>query len=121
LSCLAKNIVQLKLGELEGLFNAVIGALAKVGIFGTQVTGMADGTDLETSERYTGRGQVTRTAHREAKRGRMHALEVTAYGWKALLLLDAATKMPSAVKVEAGGWAFSTSARASSQPRSNIH
>jgi hypothetical protein len=29
----------------------------------------------------------------------MHAIEVTVYGWKVLLLIDAATKIPLAVKV----------------------
>jgi hypothetical protein len=33
------------------------------------------------------------------KRGRVHEIEVTVYGWKVFLLIDAATKMPLAVKV----------------------
>jgi Transposase DDE domain len=60
---------------------------------------MADGTDLETTERYTGGGQVTRTVRLEDKRGKVHEIEVTVYGWKVLLLIDAATKMPLAVNV----------------------
>jgi len=35
----------------------------------------------------------------EDKRGQVHELEVTVYGWKVLLLIDAATKIPLAVKV----------------------
>jgi Transposase DDE domain len=96
---LAKNIVKLNLRELEGLFNGVIRALAKAGVFGAKVTGIADGTDLETTERYTGCGQVTRKVRIEDKRGRVHEIEVTVYGWKVLLLIDAATKIPLAVKV----------------------
>jgi Transposase DDE domain len=35
----------------------------------------------------------------EDKRGRVHAIEVTVYGWKVLLLIDAVTTIPLAVKV----------------------
>jgi hypothetical protein len=74
-------------------------ALAKAGVFGKQVTGIADGTDLETTEHYLGCGQVTRTVRIEDTRGKVPKVEVTVYGWKVLLLIDAITKMPLAVKV----------------------
>ena len=41
---LAKQIVKLNVRDLEGVFNSAIRALAKAGIFGQRVTGMADGT-----------------------------------------------------------------------------
>jgi hypothetical protein len=96
---LAKNIVKWNLRDLEMVFNGAIRALAKARVFGTKVTGIADGTDLETTERYTGCGQVTRTVCLEETRGQVHAIEVTVYGWKVFLLIDAATKIPLAVKV----------------------
>jgi hypothetical protein len=96
---LAKNIVKWNLRDLEVVFNGSIRALAKAGVFGTTVTGIADGTDLETTERYTGCGQVTRTVRIEDKGNRVHEIEVTVYGWKVLLLIDAVTKIPLAVKV----------------------
>ena len=96
---LAKNITKWNLRDLEAVFNGAIRALAKAGVFGKQVTGIADGTDLETTERYTGRGQVTRIVRIEDKRGKVHVIEVSVYGWKVLLLIDAATKIPLAVKV----------------------
>jgi Transposase DDE domain len=96
---LAKNIVRWNLRDLEAVFNGAIRALAKAGVFGAKVTGIADGTDLETTEHYTGCGQVTRKVRIEDKRGRVHEIEVTVYGWKVLLLIDAATKIPLAVKV----------------------
>src|SRR2546430_13824538 len=82
---LAKNIVKWNLRDLETVFNGSIRALAKAGAFGAKVTGIADGTDLETTERYTGCGQVTRQVRIEDKRGKVHAIEVTVYGWKVLL------------------------------------
>jgi hypothetical protein len=96
---LANNIVKLNLRDLEVLFNGAIRALAQAGVFDKKVTGIADGTDLETTARYHGCGQVTRTVRIEDKQGRMHAIEVTVYGWKVLLLIDAVTKIPLAVKV----------------------
>jgi hypothetical protein len=96
---LAKNIVKGNLQDLEIVFNGRIRALAKVGGFGAKVTGIADGTDLETTEHYTGCGQVTRTVRIEDKQGQVHEIEVTIYGGKVLVLIDAATKLPLAVKV----------------------
>jgi Transposase DDE domain len=96
---LAKNIVKWNLRDVEAVFNGAIRALAKAGVFGAKVTGIADGTDRETTERYTGCGQATRTVRIEDKQGRRHEVEVTVYGWKVLLLIDAVTKMPLAVKV----------------------
>jgi hypothetical protein len=96
---LAKNIVKWNLQDLEAVFNGAIRALAKAGVFGAKVTGIADGTDLETTERYRGCGQATRKVRIEDKHGQRHDIEVTVYGWKVLLLIDAATKIPLAVKV----------------------
>jgi Transposase DDE domain len=97
-SC-TKNIVKWHVRDLEAVFNGAIRALAKAGVFGKQVTGIADGTDLETTERYRGCGQVTRQVRIEDKRGKVHEIEVTVYGWKVLLLIDAVTKIPLAVTV----------------------
>jgi hypothetical protein len=96
---LAKNIVKLNLRDLEAVFNGAIRALAQAGVFGKRVTGIADGTDLETTAHYAGCGQVTRKVRIEDKRGGVHEIEVTVYGWKVLLLIDAVTKIPLAVKV----------------------
>jgi hypothetical protein len=96
---LAKKIVKWHLRDLEAVFNGSIRALAKAGVFGAKVTGMADGTDLDTTARDTGCGPVTRKVRIEDKRGQVHAIEVTVYGWKVLLWIDAATKIPLAVQV----------------------
>ena len=50
---LANNIVRLNLRDLEAMFNGRIRALAKAWVFGTKVSGIADGTDLETTEHGT--------------------------------------------------------------------
>ena len=97
---LANNIVKWHLRVLEGVFNGAIRALAQAGDFGEKVTGMMDGTDLETSEGYTGCGQVIRTVGIEDPRGQVPTIEVTVYGWKLLVLTDVHTKVPLAAEVD---------------------
>jgi Transposase DDE domain len=92
-------MVQCNWRDLQALFNGVIRALAKAGVFGKRVTGIADGTDLETTERYQGCGQTTRQRRVEDKWGRVQEIEVTVYGWKLIVLIDARTKLPLAAQV----------------------
>lgn len=56
---MANDIVKLNWRALKALFNGNIRALAQVKIFGPKVTGILDATDLETTKRYSGCGQVT--------------------------------------------------------------
>jgi Transposase DDE domain len=96
---LADNIVKLNLRDLEALFNGVIWALAKARIFGPKVTGIVDATDLETTAQYEGFGQVTRQRKITGKHGNVHEIEVTVYGFKLIVLIDARTKIPLAAQV----------------------
>jgi hypothetical protein len=89
--------VKWQLRDLQGVCNGAIRTLAKAGIFGAKVTGMMDGTNLEAIERYSGCGQMTRPVRIEDTRGQGHAIEVTIYDWKVLLMIDAVTKMSLAV------------------------
>jgi hypothetical protein len=79
---LADNIVQLNLRDLEAWFNGVIRALAKAGVLAAKVTGIVDATDLETTAQYEGCGQVTRKRKLTDKRGHVHEIAATVYGWK---------------------------------------
>jgi Transposase DDE domain len=96
---LADNIVKLNLRDLEAWFNGVIRTLAKAGVFTAKVTGIVDATDLETTEHYEGCGQVTRKRKITDKRGHVHEIEVTVYGWKLIVLIEARTTVPLAAKV----------------------
>src|SRR5512132_833034 len=96
---LADNMVKLNLRDLEALFNGVSRALAKAGVFTAKVTGIVDATDLETTARYEGCGQVTRKRQLTDKRGNVQEIEVTVYGWKLMVLIDARTKIPLAATV----------------------
>jgi hypothetical protein len=96
---LAKKIVKWHVRDLEAVFNGSLRALAHAGVVGAQVTGRADGTALETTDRDRDGGQVTRQVRIEDTRGQGHEIEVTVYGWKVLWLIEAATKIPLAVTV----------------------
>jgi hypothetical protein len=96
---LARNIVKLNLWDLEVVFNGAIRALAKAGILGKKVTGIVDATDLETIERYECCGQAIRKRQVTDKHGKVHEIEVTVYGWKVIILIDALTKILLALKV----------------------
>jgi hypothetical protein len=96
---LANNLVKLDLRALEALFNGAIRALSKAGRCRAKVTGIVDGTDLETTALYEGCGQVTRTRKRTDTHGQGREMEVTVYGWKVIVLIDATTKIPLAVTV----------------------
>lgn len=96
---LADNIVKLSLGAMEAFFNGVVQDLAKARVFAQQVTGILDGTDLETTARYEGCGQATRKRKITDKRGKVREIEVTVYGWKLLVMIEVRTKLPLAAKV----------------------
>jgi hypothetical protein len=86
---LVNNMVEWHVRDVEGVFKGAIRTLAKAGGLGAKVTGTMDGTDLETTERYAGCGQVPRTVRIEGRRGQVDTIEVTGYGWKVPLLIDA--------------------------------
>jgi len=92
-------MVQLNLRDLEALFHGAIRALAKAGLFGKQVTGIVDGTDLDTTAQYEGCGHVTRKQKITDRRGHLREIEVTVYGLKLIVLIEARTKIPLAAKV----------------------
>jgi hypothetical protein len=96
---LAQHLVQLNLRDLEAWFNGTMRALARAGVFGAKVTGIVDATDLETTAAYAGCGQVTRKRKLTDKHGNVREIEVTVYGWKPIVLIDARTKIPLAVTV----------------------
>lgn len=96
---LAHTIVTRNWRDLESVVKGAIRALAQAQVFGAKVTGIADGTDLETTERDTGGGRATRKRRSADRRGREPESELTVDGWTVLVLSEAAPQMPVAVKV----------------------
>jgi hypothetical protein len=94
----AKPIVTWHVRDLEAMCNGAMRALAKVGVLGPTVTGLAEGPDLETTAHDTGGGQVTRQVRSEDTQGRVPESAGAVYGWKGRRLIAAATKRPLAVQ-----------------------
>jgi hypothetical protein len=99
LDALANYMVKLHLRDLEAWFNGPMQALAKVAIFGSEITGMIDAKDLETTAAYDGCGLVTRKRKSTDKHGLVREIEVTVYCWKPSVLIEAITRVPLALKV----------------------
>lgn len=87
--------------ELTGAGTGVPWGDAGVGVGGTQVTGLTEGAELETMERYLECGEVTCTVRLEETHGHGYEIEITLYGWDVCLSINAISTMPWAVQVGA--------------------
>ena len=85
--------------EVEGFFNGAIRCLAVFGVFAAEVTGVIDGTDIETAAKYQGAGKVIRKRNGVDKRGQRKEIEVVVFGVKAIVLYELRTRIPLAVQV----------------------
>ena len=63
------------------------------------MTGIVEGTDLETTARSAGCGQATRQRQRTDTRGQGRAIAVTGYGWKLRVMIEGRTTRPLAATV----------------------
>ena len=96
---LANTLVKWHVLDLEVVCHGRLRAVAKAGGFGAQVTGLAEGSERETTAQAPGWGQVPRPVRRLETRGWRHEIAVTVYGGTVFLLLEVAPKMPLAVPV----------------------
>jgi hypothetical protein len=94
----AEPSVPLSRSAMDALLHGVGQELTPSGGVPRQVTGLVDGTALETTARYAGGGHVTRQRQRTAKRGQGHQSEVPVDGWQLIVLIEALTTMPLAAK-----------------------
>ncbi|MCK9906091.1 hypothetical protein MXD63_39640, partial [Frankia sp. Cpl3] len=85
--CLAEFMTHVTPQEIEQLFNTNIVNLAAHGAFHKKVTGIVDGTDIETTSTYQGVGMVKRKRKVHKKTG-IKEVECIVYGWKAIVLFD---------------------------------
>lgn len=98
--CLAQNICKFTTAQMTGLFNGVIRRLVVViGLTG-DLTVALDGSKVETTTQYTGRGCLT-VAHQVREKGtkRLVTVATLRFGWKVLVLIEVRTRLPLAVQV----------------------
>lgn len=96
--CLAQFMNQVTPQEIEQLYNTNIANLAAHGTFHKKVTGIVDGSDIETTSTYEGAGMIKRKKKVQKKTG-IKEIECIVYGWKAIVLFDRHSEIPLAVKV----------------------
>jgi hypothetical protein len=98
--CLAQNICKLLPQQMEALLNGVVHCLAAFGIFAEEIAVVIDGSRLETTEKFKGRGCLRLERRvKEKGTGRLVIIEVFLFGWKVIVLMDIRTRIPLAAKV----------------------
>ncbi len=98
--CLAENISKLNQEELEALFNQMVQLLVRWGLLSGERIAALDGSKLPTPPSYEGCGKVKQTRKVKVK-GQKEPVtqEYYVYGWKVLVLMDVATRLPLAMKL----------------------
>ena len=96
---LGKYICKIPLQAMADCYNGCILCVAAAGMFPALVGVIMDGSDIETTAKYKGCGKVKREEKFQDKYGKWRVREVVVYGWKVLVVLEASTRIPIAVKV----------------------
>jgi hypothetical protein len=98
--CLAQNISKFTAAQMDALFNGVVRLLVIVlGLTGDLTVGL-DGSKVETTAHYTGRGCLTVTRKvREKGTNRPVKVARLLFGWKVLVLIEVRTRLPLAMQV----------------------
>lgn len=96
---LADTICKSTLQELEKLFNGTISCLAKYGIFMAEMMVAIDGSQIETTTKFRGRGCQKVTEWKTDRKGIQVEVMRLVYGWRLIALLDLTTLIPIAIKI----------------------
>lgn len=98
--CLAQNICKLTVEQVEALLNGVVHQLAAFGLFAEEIAVVIDGSKLETTAKFEGRGCLRLERQvKEKGSGRLVTIDVFLFGWKVIVLMDIRTRIPLAAKV----------------------
>jgi len=96
---LATYLCKIPIQVLEDCFNGCILCLALAGLFPPLVGVILDASDIETTAKYEGCGKTKRDEWFQDKEGHWRVRERVLFGWKVLVVLEAFTRLPIAVKV----------------------
>jgi hypothetical protein len=96
---LAGTICKASVQELEHLFNGTIQCLAAYGVFPAAVLGVVDGTPVETTERYRGRGCRAVSRRKRDRHGVLFEYVELVFGWRLIALIDLTTLIPVAIQI----------------------
>ncbi len=96
---LGTYVCKIPVQAMADCYNGCILCLAAAGLFPALVAVILDGSEIETTEKYRGRGKAKREEKFKDKAGQWRVRDVVVYGWKVLVVLEASTRIPLAVKV----------------------
>jgi hypothetical protein len=97
---ISSMIVAVSAKTVERVFNKVITILAKNSFFPRKLHALLDASDLESSEKCTGRGKVTKEKAPELRRrkGKTKKIRVTVFGFKIWVVWDQLSCLPIAMR-----------------------
>jgi hypothetical protein len=96
---LAQNLVKLSEATVLAFFNGCVAALAAFGLFAPEITAVVDGSLIETTQDYEGRGCLKVEKRQRQKGGGWVTVVEVLFGWKVVALMDSRTRIPLALKV----------------------
>jgi len=96
---LAQNLAKLSEATVVTFFNGCITALAASGLFAPEITAAVDGSKIETTQKYQGRGCLKVEKRKRSKDGGWVTVVEWLFGWKVVVLMDTRTRIPLALKV----------------------
>ena len=96
---LASTICKASAAALADLFNGTIQLLAAAHIFPAWVMAAVDGTQVPTTRRYRGCGQLAVTRRKRQRDGSWVTVVELVFGWRLIALVDLATLIPVAIKI----------------------
>jgi hypothetical protein len=96
---LAQNLAKLSETTVTAFFDGCVTVLAAFGVFAPEITAAVDGSKIETTEKYEGRGCLKIEKRKRDKEGNWVTLVEFLFGWKVVALMDTRTRIPLALKV----------------------
>jgi hypothetical protein len=100
--CLAQNICKLPASQLEAFFNGVVGQIVASGLLAGELLVALDGSKVETTESYPGRGCLEIERRQRVKlNGVWQVVKLVErwFGWKVVVLIEVRTRLPLAMRV----------------------
>ena len=97
---IASIIVAIASKTIERVFNKVITILAENSFFPRDIHALLDASDLESTEKCTGRGKVTKEKAPELRRRKRKTkkIKVTVFGFKIWVIWDQLSRLPIAMR-----------------------
>ena len=96
---LASTICKASAAALTDLFNGTIQLLAAAHVFPAWMMAAVDGTQIPTTRRYRGCGQLAVTRRKRQRDGSWLTFVELVFGWRLIALVDLATLIPVAIQI----------------------